>query len=93
MRDGSEDRDVDNIFEKFDQLMEDLIHRQLQRACFRPWEIALLVDIAACNASVAALRQYQTAVRQQLANGARFPMKFSEYRRNARDTSRRGCKA
>ena len=81
MRNDSEGLDVSNILENFDELMGDLFHRRLRRACFRPWEIALLVDIAECGPALAALRRYRVAVREQLRNGARFPMKFSEYQR------------
>lgn len=85
MRDDSEDHDVGDILEKFERLMDDLIHRQLRRACFRPWEIVLLVDIATSGAPIAALKRYRVVVREQLRNGARFPMKFSEYWRTQSD--------
>jgi hypothetical protein len=79
MKDGTAGGKTENIAEQFDQLIDELLRKDLRRVSFRPWEIAVLVDIATCDVRVSVLREYRIAVLNQLRNGVPLPMKLSEY--------------
>ncbi len=68
---------------QFQRLMKDLRAGNWQRTSFAPWEMELLLDIAACEKDVASrrdlLNRYQKAVERRLANHCEMPMKLSEY--------------
>jgi hypothetical protein len=84
----------DVVLARFQRLMKDVRVGDWQRNCFEPWEIDLLLDIAACHQEIqqrrALLDRYQKAVERRLANHCEMPMKLSEYiaslraRQNAR---------
>jgi hypothetical protein len=76
--------DSDEVLTRFNQLIEELIDRNLHRGSFRPWEIVILVDMVRCDlrgfsARTKILREYQKAVQQHMQDGARVPLKLSEY--------------
>jgi hypothetical protein len=80
--------DSDAILAQFNRLMQELISGAFRRNSFRPWEIELLLDLEGCELGEpsrrAVLRRYQKAVQRQMAKGAPFPMKMSEYLEVAR---------
>src|SRR6266851_9787870 len=43
--------DSDEVLAQFNQLIEELLGGNLHRTTFRPWEIAILVDLARCKPS------------------------------------------
>jgi hypothetical protein len=72
------------VLAQFNQLIEELIGRNLHRSTFRPWEIGILVDMVECNqrgfsTREKILRDYQKAVQEHMQAGARSPLKLSEY--------------
>jgi hypothetical protein len=72
------------VLAQFNQLIEELIGRNLHRSTFRPWEIGILVDMVECNQQGSSthekiLRDYQKAVQEHMQAGARSPLKLSEY--------------
>jgi hypothetical protein len=74
----------DEVLAQFNRLIEELLGRNLHRSTFQPWEIVILVDMAACywngfSKRRSILREYQKAVQQQMQAGARAPLKLSEY--------------
>jgi len=75
--------DSDAILAQFNRLIQELLRGQLQRNTFRPWEVALLLDIEGCGLRDAArretLRRYQRAVQRHMEKGGAAPLKLSEY--------------
>lgn len=75
--------DAETRLAQFNRLMTDLLRGKLVRNTFRPWEIALLLDIQTCDLKDGqkreTLRRYQKAVQRQMDKGADEPMKLSEY--------------
>ena len=75
--------DSDAVLAQFNRLMTELIRGNLHRNTFRPWEIAVLLDIESCsvreNNRKEVLRRYQKAVQRHMEKGARLPLKLSEY--------------
>ena len=53
--------DSDEVLAQFNQLIEELLGGNLHRTTFRPWEIAILVDLARCKPSGSILREYRQA--------------------------------
>lgn len=80
---GLPELDGDTILAQFNRLMNELLRGKLVRNTFRPWEIALLLDMQMCEVREGqkreTLRRYQRAVQKQMEKGARDPMKLSEY--------------
>jgi hypothetical protein len=77
------DADSEIVLGQFNRLMQELLRGVMNRNCFRPWEIELLLDIESCELSNGGrkdtLKRYQKAVQKQLDRGATRPMKLSEY--------------
>lgn len=78
------DPDHESVLVQFNRLIEELLSGNIKRSRFQPWEIQILVDIVSCEMSgasrcVAMLREYQKAVQQRMREGARVPMKLSEF--------------
>ena len=75
--------DGDAILAQFNRLIQELLRGTMNRNCFSPWEIELLLDIESCNlrdgSKRETLRRYQKAVQRQMDKGAAYPMKLSEY--------------
>src|SRR5271166_4674757 len=76
--------DVAAVLTQFNRLIEELLRGSLNRTKFRPWEIEILVDVVSCDLpggpqSLKILREYQNAVQRQIQEGARMPVKLSEY--------------
>jgi hypothetical protein len=76
--------DNDAVLTQFNCLIEEVIRGRLNRSRFRPWEIEILVDMVSCNLPAASqwvniLRAYQNFVQRRLREGARVPLKLSEY--------------
>ena len=75
--------DSDAVLAQFNRLMQELLRGSLHRNTFRPWEIELLLDIETCSLrdinKREVLRRYQKAVKRHMENGARLPLKLSEY--------------
>jgi hypothetical protein len=76
--------DSDEVLAQFNQLIEELIAWNLHRSTFRPWEIGILVDMVRCrergfSTREKILREYQKAVQEHMREGARSPLKLSEY--------------
>jgi hypothetical protein len=80
--------DSDAVLAQFNRLIQELLRGNMQRNTFRPWEIALLLDIETCSLREAhkkdTLRRYQKAVQRHMEKGARLPLKLSEYLENVR---------
>ncbi len=55
----------------------------MNRNCFRPWEIDVLLDIDGCNLRDSnrreILRRYQKAVQRELEKGSASLLKLSQY--------------
>jgi hypothetical protein len=78
---------------RFRRLIGELLHGEINRNSFAPWEIDLLLDFDTCQLPsrrrLEILRQYQKAVERQMEIGPGPPMKLSrflilrEQRRNA----------
>ena len=69
---------------QFNRLIEELLSGNLKRSKFQHWEIDILVDMLGCTLpgaarSVNILRKYQKAIQQRIKEGARVPLKLSEY--------------
>jgi hypothetical protein len=72
------------VLAQFNQLIEELIGRNLHRSTYRPWEIGILVDMVECSQRGVSthekiLRDYQKAVQEHMQAGAPSPLKLSEY--------------
>jgi hypothetical protein len=71
------------VLAQFNQLMEELLSGHMDRSAFQGWEMEILLDIERCGLSKSTwdklLRRYQRAVQRHLENGARLPLKFSEF--------------
>jgi len=80
--------DSDAVLAQFNRLIQELLRGNMHRNTFRPWEIALLLDIEACNLRESAkretLKRYQKAVQRHMEKGARLPLKLSEYLDNVK---------
>lgn len=89
--------DTDYVLPRFNRLIQDVIKGNWQRTSFEPWEIAILLDIQACEGEIRSRRdllpRYQKAVQRQLANRRAMPMLLSEYVRHleVRHASRTGA--
>lgn len=68
---------------RFKRLFGELLHGEIRRNSFEPWEVALLVDFEACQLPsrrrTDILRQYERAVIRQLESGPGPPMKLSHF--------------
>ncbi|MCL5746475.1 MAG: hypothetical protein M1541_21515 [Acidobacteria bacterium] len=75
--------DGELVLARFNRLIQEILRGTMNRNCFRPWEIRLLLDIETCNLREGArretLRRYQKAVRRAMEKGAAEPMLLSEY--------------
>jgi hypothetical protein len=75
--------DPEVLLAQFNRLMQELLRGNMNRNCFRPWEIDLLLDIEACNLRESnrreILRRYQKAVHRHFDRGAHSLLKLSEY--------------
>lgn len=76
--------DPEIVLAQFNLLIEELLSRSLCRSVFRPWEIEILVDIVSCEMdplyqSERIIRNYQKEVGRQMGEGARIPLRLSEY--------------
>lgn len=69
--------------QRFQRLITEVLRGDIRRNAFQPWEIDILLDMAACGLDSRRqglrLRQYLRAVRKQLELGPGPPMKFSEF--------------
>ncbi len=76
-----EDNEV--VLAQFNRLIQEILRGTMNRNCFRPWEIHLLLDIENCSlrngAKRETIRRYQKAVRRAMEKGAARPMLLSEY--------------
>lgn len=75
--------DSELVLGQFNKLIQELLRGNINRNCFRPWEIEILLDIENCNLKDGSrketLRRYQKSVQRQMEKGAQRPMKLSEY--------------
>jgi hypothetical protein len=75
--------DSEQVLAQFNRLIQEILRGTMNRNCFRPWEIRLLLDIEKCTlrdgAKRETLRRYQKAVRRAMEKGAAQPMLLSEY--------------
>lgn len=75
--------DSELVLAQFNRLIQEILRGTMNRNCFRPWEIHLLLDIETCSLREGAkretLRRYQKAVRRAMEKGAPRPMLLSEY--------------
>ena len=78
--------DGEAVLHRFNRLIRELLQGAMKRNTFRPWEIEILLDIDTCDLNGSnrreTLRRYQRAVQRQMENGARAPMRLSEYLAN-----------
>jgi len=76
-------QDAEVMLAQFNRLVQELLRGTMNRNCFRPWEIELLLDIESCNLRESSkrdtLRRYQKAVQRQVDKGATNLMKLSEF--------------
>ncbi len=82
--DYSDSSDAGGVLAVFDRLIDDLLAGTMGRSRFEKWEIDILLDALTCDLSgfkraQAILTRYREAVHQQLANGAKTPMKLSGF--------------
>jgi len=75
--------DADALLAQFNRLITELLRGTMNRNCFRPWEIEVLLDIDDCNLRDAnrreTLRRYQKAVQRHMERGSNSLLKLSEY--------------
>jgi hypothetical protein len=75
--------DADVLLAQFNRLLNELVRGTMNRNCFQPWEIEILLDIQGSTARESGrkdlLKRYQKAVQRDFERGARFPMKMSTY--------------
>jgi hypothetical protein len=75
--------DAEATLGRFNTLMRELLDGETRRNCFNPWEVELLLDIAACKLEPRrardTLRRYQKAAERRLDYGILPPLKLSEY--------------
>jgi len=75
--------DNELVLAQFNRLIQEILRGTMNRNCFRPWEIHLLLDIESCSlrngAKRETIRRYQKAVRRAMEKGAARPMLLSEY--------------
>ncbi len=75
--------DPEVVLAQFNRLIQELLRGNINRNCFQPWEIELLLDIEACHLRDAnkreVLRRYQKAVQRLMENGAPAPLKLSAF--------------
>ena len=75
--------DSELVLARFNRLIQEILRGTMNRNCFRPWEIHLLLDIENCSLREGAkretIRRYQKAVRRAMEKGASKPMLLSEY--------------
>ena len=68
---------------RFRRLIGELLHGEINRNSFEPWEIDLLLDFDTCQLPtrrrLEILRQYQKAVERQMELGPGPPMKLSQF--------------
>ena len=80
---GAYHEDSEAVLAQFNKLIQELLRGSMNRNCFRPWEIELLLDIETCNLRDAnkreILRRYQKAVQRQMEKGAPRAIRLSEY--------------
>ena len=82
--DFSDSSDAGRLRAHFDRLIDELLGGTMGRSKFEKWEIDLLLDFMTCDLSGlrkahAVLSKYRQAVHEHLANGAKTPMKLSEF--------------
>jgi hypothetical protein len=77
--------DLEATLGRFNRLIRELLDGGSKRNCFDPWEVELLLDIAACNLDPRrardTLRRYQRAAERRIDSGLLPPLKLSEYLR------------
>jgi hypothetical protein len=75
--------DPEVLLFQFNRLIQELLRGTMNRNCFRPWEIDLLLDIEACDLRESnrreILRRYQRAVQREFDRGATSLLKLSAY--------------
>ena len=75
--------DNELVLAQFNRLIQEILRGTMNRNCFRPWEIDLLLDIESCclrnGSKRETIRRYQKAVRRAMEKGAAKPMLLSEY--------------
>ena len=75
--------DSELVLAQFNKLIQELLRGSMNRNCFRPWEIELLLDIETCDLRDAnkreTLRRYQKAVKRQMEKGVSRPVLLSQY--------------
>jgi len=75
--------DPEALLVQFNRLIQELLRGSMNRNCFRPWEIEMLLDIDDCNLRDSnrreILKRYQKAVQRDVEKGAASLMKLSEY--------------
>ena len=76
-------QDSEVVLAQFNRLIQEILRGTMNRNCFRPWEIRLLLDIETCSlrdgSKRETLRRYQRAVKRAMEKGAPRPMLLSEY--------------
>ena len=75
--------DSELMLARFNRLIQEILRGTMNRNCFRPWEIRVLLDIETCSLREGTkretLRRYQKAVKRAMEKGAPSPMLLSEY--------------
>ena len=75
--------DPEALLSQFNRLIQELLRGSMNRNCFRPWEINLLLDIESCNLRDSnrreILRRYQKAVQREFDRGSTSLLKLSDY--------------
>jgi hypothetical protein len=75
--------DSELVLAQFNKLINELLRGTINRNCFRPWEIEILLDIENCNLKDGnkkeTLRRYQKFVQRQMERGASSPVTLSTY--------------
>ena len=75
--------DPDAVLMQFNRLIQELLKGSMNRNCFRPWEIDVLLDIEGCNLRDSnrreILRRYQKAVQRDFDRGSTSLLMLSDY--------------
>jgi hypothetical protein len=71
------------MLNQFRRLLREVIRGATARNSFEPWELAILLDFENCELAprrrLETLRQYERAVKRQMARGPGPPMKLSDF--------------
>lgn len=79
----AETPDFELMANRFNRLVKELLHGEVRRTAFQPWEVHLLLDLQGCRLIPSrrdeALRRYQKVVTRQLERREVPPIRFCDF--------------